>query len=182
MSQEPSRLVLEDGEAKGLRVEGARHAGDAFERARLVDVQLVRCDLSGCDFSETVWHRVTLTDCRCSSIELGQATLREVTFADSKLDDANLRLAKLQHVRFASCVLAGAELVGAQLQKVAFPASDLAGADLSNARCVEVDLRGARLDGVRGVASLAGATIGTDQLIGFAPALAQALGIAVRDD
>jgi uncharacterized protein YjbI with pentapeptide repeats len=182
MSQEPSRVVLDEGEAKGMRVEGARHAGDAFERARFVDVDLVRCDLSGCDFSETVWHRVTLTDFRCSSIELGQATLRDVTFADCKLDDANLRLAKLQRVRFASCVLAGAELIGAQLDKVAFPASDLAGADMSNVRCVEVDLRGARLDGVRGVASLAGATIGTDQLIGFAPALAQALGIAVRDD
>jgi uncharacterized protein YjbI with pentapeptide repeats len=105
-----------------------------------------------------------------------------VTFADCKLDDANLRLAKLQRLRFASCVLAGAELVGAQLDRVAFPASDLAGADLSNARCTEVDLRGARLDGLRGVSSLAGATIGSDQLIGFAPALAQALGIAVRDD
>src|SRR5204863_1531335 len=86
MSQEPSGLVLEDGDAKGMRVEGARQAGEAFERARLVDVDLVRCDLSGCDFSETIWHRVTLTDCRCSSVELGQATLRDVTFADCKLD------------------------------------------------------------------------------------------------
>jgi uncharacterized protein YjbI with pentapeptide repeats len=182
MSQEASRLVLDDGEAKGMRVEGARHPGDAFERARLVDVELVRCDLSGCDFSEAVWHRVTLTDCRCSSIELGQATLRDVTFADCKLDDANLRLTRLQRVQFASCVLAGAELVGAQLEKVTFPASDLAGADLSSTHCADVDLRGARIDGMRGVASLAGATIGTDQLIGFAAALAQALGIAVRDD
>ncbi len=182
MSQEPSRLELDDGEAKGVRVAGARHAGDAFEKARLVDVELVRCDLSGCEFAETVWHRVTLTDCRCSSIELGQATLRDVTFADCRLDDANLRLTKLQRVRFTTCVLTGAELIGAQLEKVAFPLSDLAGADLTNTRCVEVDLRGARLDGLRGVASLSGATIGTDQLIGFAPALAQALGIAVRDD
>jgi uncharacterized protein YjbI with pentapeptide repeats len=105
-----------------------------------------------------------------------------VTFADCKLDDANLRLAKLQRVRFSSCVLAGAELVGARLEKVAFPASDLAGADLSSTHCTEVDLRGARLGGLRGVASLRGAVIGTEQLIGFAPALAQALGIAVRDD
>lgn len=44
------RLELdEDGELVGGRVQGARHAGDAFARARLVDVELVRCDLAGCD-------------------------------------------------------------------------------------------------------------------------------------
>ena len=45
-------LVLDDGEAIGVRVVGARQAGESFEQARLVDVELVRCDLSGCDFSE----------------------------------------------------------------------------------------------------------------------------------
>ena len=48
-----SRLELdEDGELVGVRVVGARHAGEDFARARLVDVELVRCDLSGCDFTE----------------------------------------------------------------------------------------------------------------------------------
>ena len=42
-----------------------------------------------------------------------------------------------------------------------------------------VDLRRARLDGLRGVGSLAGATIGVDQLFGLAPALAQAVGLRV---
>jgi uncharacterized protein YjbI with pentapeptide repeats len=176
-----SKLVLDDGEAKGVRVEGAQHAGEGFERARLVDVEFVRCDLSGCDFAEAVWHRVTLTDCRASSIGLGQATLRNVTFVDCKLDEANFRLGKLRGVRFASCVLVGSEFIGAQLETVAFPGCDLAGTDLSKARCADVDLRDARLDGLEGVGSLKGATIGTDQLIGFAPALAHALGIAVRD-
>jgi uncharacterized protein YjbI with pentapeptide repeats len=172
----------DDGEAVGLRVVDARHGGEAFERARLVDVDLVRCDLSGCDFSESVWQRVTLVDCRASSIELPQANLREVTFADCKLDDANFRLAKLQRVRFDASVLGGAEFVGAQLEDLAFDASDLAGADFSKARCSAVDLRGARLDGLRGIASLAGTTIGVDQLIGLAPGLAEALGVHVIAD
>lgn len=152
----------DDGEALGLRVVDARHPGEAFERARLVDVELVRCDLSGCDFCESVWQRVKLVDCRASAIELPQANLRDVTFVDCKLDDANFRLAKLQRVRFDASVLAGA--------------------DMSNAKCAAVDLRGARLDGLRGVASLAGATIGPDQLVGLAPALAQALGLRVLAD
>jgi uncharacterized protein YjbI with pentapeptide repeats len=171
-----------DGEAFALRVVDARHPGESFERARLVDVELVRCDLSGCDFSESVWQRVTLVDCRASAIELPQANLREVTFVDCKLDNANFRLAKLQRVRFDASVLGGAEFVGAQLAEMSFDGSDLAGADLSNAKCAEVDLRGARLDGLRGVGSLAGATIGADQLVGLAPGLAQALGLRVLAD
>ena len=65
---------------------------------------------------------------------------------------------------------------------MAFAGSDLAGADFSSARCAAVDLRGARLDGLRGIAALEGATIGFDQLVGLAPALAQALGLQVRAD
>jgi uncharacterized protein YjbI with pentapeptide repeats len=172
----------DDGEAVGLRVVDARHPGGGFERARLGDVELVRCDLSGCDFSEAVWLRVKLVDCRASAIELPQANLREVTFVDCKLDDANFRLAQMQRVRFDASVLGGAEFVGARLADVSFDGSDLAGADFSNAKCGAVDLRGARLDGLRGVASLGGATIGADQLVGLAPALAQALGLRVLAD
>jgi uncharacterized protein YjbI with pentapeptide repeats len=175
-------LVLDDGEAVGVRVEGARHAGEPFARARLVDVQLVRCDLSGCDFSEAVWQRVTLTDCRCSSIDLSQARLRHVTFEDCKLDDANLRLATLADVRFDGCVLVAGELAAATMERVSFPGCDLAAADLSQARCTDVDLRAARLDGLKGVAALRGARIGVEQLFGLAPALAAAVGLTVVAD
>jgi uncharacterized protein YjbI with pentapeptide repeats len=178
----PDALVLDDGEAVGMRIEGARHAGELFERVRLSDVEFVRCDLSGCDFSEAIWQKVTLLDCRCSSVELPQASLKDVTFKDCKLDDANLRLAKLQRVRFDGCVLAGAEFISATLEEVTFPGSDLAGADLTKVRCADVDLRDARLDGLQGIDALKGCTIGVDQLFPMAPALAQALGITVKGD
>jgi hypothetical protein len=74
-----SALVLDDDrEAHGLRVVDARHAGEVFERARLVDVDLVRCDLSGCDFSESVWQTVTLVDCRASAIEMISASTEAI--------------------------------------------------------------------------------------------------------
>ena len=144
-------LVLDDGDAIGVQVTGARQAGESFEKARLVDVELVRCDLSGCNFSEAVWQRVRLVDCRCSGIELPQTSLRNVTFAGCKLDDANLRLSKLQDVRFDDSVLVAAELIGARLENVSFRGSDLRGADLSNVRCAAVDLRDTRLDGLKGI-------------------------------
>ncbi|HEV7525419.1 MAG TPA: pentapeptide repeat-containing protein [Acidimicrobiia bacterium] len=178
----PGLQLDDDGEAIGIRVVDSRHAGVAFARARLVDVELVRCDLSGCDFSESVWDRVHLVDCRASAIELPQANLRHVTFVDCKLDDANLRLGRLQRVRFDACLLGAADFMGTQLDDVVFDRSDLAGADFSSAKTAAVDLRGARLDGLRGIGALAGAKIGFDQLVGLAPALAQALGLQVLAD
>ena len=43
----------------------------------------------------------------------------------------------------------------------------------------ELDLRGARIDRVDGVESLAGAIISAEQLLDLAPALAQAAGVTV---
>ena len=63
-----------------------------------------------------------------------------------------------------------------------FRGSDLAAADFSQARCSDVDLRGARVDGVKGVSALKGVTIGVDQLVVLAPALAVALGIRIVAD
>jgi uncharacterized protein YjbI with pentapeptide repeats len=176
------RFALDDGEAIGARVNGERLAGDSYARGRLVDVEFVRCDLTACDFSEGAWQRVKVVDCRCTGIDLSQLRLHEVTFTDCKLDNANVRLSKLDSVRFQNCVCTGADFVAAQLEKVAFAGSDLAGANFSQVRCVDVDLRDARLDGLQGVASLSGTTIAVDQLFGFAPALAHALGITVSTE
>jgi uncharacterized protein YjbI with pentapeptide repeats len=177
-----SRLELdEDGEAVGIRVVGARQAGDDFARARLVDVELERCDLSGCDLSEAAFHRVRLTDCRATSIELGGATWRMVTVHDCRFDDANFRGMQLEQSRVEGSNCARADFGGARLDRVQFPDCDLSGADFSNARCSEVDLRGARLDALKGIGSLRGATIGPEQLYVLAPGLAAAVGMSVRE-
>jgi uncharacterized protein YjbI with pentapeptide repeats len=176
------RLELdEDGEAVGVRVVGARHAGDDFARARLVDVELVRCDLSGCDFSEAAFHRVRLVDCRATSIELGGAIWRMVQAGDCRFDDANFRNTRLEQSRVEASSCARADFGAARLDRVQLTDCDLTAADFSNARCTELDLRGARLEQVKGIGSLRGAIIGPEQLYGLAPGLASALGIAVRE-
>ena len=47
-------------------------------------------------------------------------------------------------------------------------------------RLTDVDLRGADLDTVRGIASLKGATVSFEQLMTLAPALAEELGLRVE--
>ena len=59
---------------------------------------------------------------------------------------------------------------------------DLTEADFSNAQCSQLDLRRARLVGVKGVGYLKGAIISADQLLGLAPGMAHALGMELRID
>jgi uncharacterized protein YjbI with pentapeptide repeats len=179
LAEADALLLDDDGELTRTRVIGGRHAGFSFAGARLTDVELVRCDLAGCDFSETKLTRVVVVDCRATAIEAGQAQLRDVAIVDSVLRDANFRLTTLENVRFESSTLVGAEFIGARLENVAFTTTDLSRADFTQARCTAVDMRDARLDDVKGVGSLAGASISLDQAFGLAPALAVALGIAI---
>src|SRR5258708_34659040 len=59
------RLDFEDdNELVGCQVAGARHAGEAFVHARLVDGEVRRCALAGCDFSGRPLHRVRFPGCR----------------------------------------------------------------------------------------------------------------------
>ena len=169
----------EDGECIGVRVVGARVAGTAYDRVRLVDVELVRCDLAGCDFSEASLHRVKLVDCRGGGVDFGSATWHTVTATDCRFEEANFRLTRLTQVHFEASNCGRADFGGARLEDVKLPDCDLRAADFSNAKCTQVDLRTARLDDLRGVGSLRGATIGVDQLFGLAPGLATAAGMRV---
>jgi uncharacterized protein YjbI with pentapeptide repeats len=68
------------------------------------------------------------------------------------------------------------------MQRVRFPGSRLTSADFTRARMEEVDLRGCQLSVDRGYDALGGAIIDSTQLGELAPALAQHLGLVVRDD
>jgi uncharacterized protein YjbI with pentapeptide repeats len=58
---------------------------------------------------------------------------------------------------------------------------DLTGADLSGARFESVELRGCRLDGIRGATSLRGVTMSWDDVLANASVFAAACGISIAD-
>jgi uncharacterized protein YjbI with pentapeptide repeats len=132
--------------------------------------------------SEATLLRVRAVDCRFVGADLAQAVVRWTTFVDCRFDEASLRLAKLEHVRFERCALAQADFTAAQLTHTAFPESDCSGADFTQACCDDVDLRDARLERLRGIASLRGAMISRDQIVPIAPDLAVAMGLLIADD
>ncbi|HEV7934544.1 MAG TPA: pentapeptide repeat-containing protein [Actinomadura sp.] len=156
--------------------ERGRLRGSRFNEVWLRDVRLV-----GTDARETDWLDATLLSSVLAGVEAYGSSLRRVTFRGCKLDSVNLRDCKITDVTFEDCLLRDVDLRGARLVRTRFPGSRLSRVDLSNVTLDKVDLRGAELGLTISPDSLRGAIISTGQLLDLAPALAQTLGILVKD-
>jgi len=126
-----------------MRVVDARHPGADFARARLVDVELVRCDLSGCDFSESVLAarpagRLPGLRARDPAGEPARRLVPRLQARQRELPAGRLFCGSGSTTR---CSRASSS-TGGSLDDVGFHGSDLTGADFSNVRCKTVDLRG----------------------------------------
>nr|WP_277818596.1 pentapeptide repeat-containing protein [Cellulosimicrobium arenosum] len=110
---------------------------------------------------ESTWHGVHLVGCKLGFVNLRGADLHDVLFTDCTIDELDLVQARATRVAF----------VGTRVRRLDVQASTLE----------HVDLRGADLDEIAGVRSLAGATVGELQLARLAPLLADALGVTVQD-
>jgi uncharacterized protein YjbI with pentapeptide repeats len=127
------------------------------------------------------WRDVEVRDARLGSAELYESTWDRVHLVGCKLGFVNLRGAELRDVLFTDCTVDELDLVQARATRVAFAGTRVRRLDVQASTLEHVDLRGADLDEVAGVRSLAGATVTPEQLARLAPLLAEGLGIAVED-
>ncbi len=81
----------------------------------------------------------------------------------------------------SSCVLTQADFQQAGLRTVVFDDCDLTGADLSGARFESVELRGCRLEAVRGLDGLQGVRMPWADVLANAGPFAAACGVQVLD-
>ncbi|WP_305788197.1 pentapeptide repeat-containing protein [Symbioplanes lichenis] len=179
---------LEDPVASGARfgesaITGTTFTGGDFGQARLSDVWISRTRWIGTSWAEAELMDVTVLDGVLAGVQAYGGSWRRVVVQGCKVDSLNLRGARLQDVVFRDCDLTEVDFGGATLVGVTFPGSALRRARFSRVVARKpIDLRGAReLDVAEGWESLRGAIIDRDQLAEAAPALAQALGIVVRD-
>jgi uncharacterized protein YjbI with pentapeptide repeats len=156
--------------------------GGRFRRARFSDVWFRDLALMATDLAQTSWVDVTLIGGVVAGVDAFGALLRRAAFYGCKLDSVNFRDAALTEVTFDNCLLRDVDFTGATITRTVFPQSRLSKANFSKASMDEVDLRGAELDIIAGPDSLRGAIITGGQLTGIAPALAESLGIIVRDE
>jgi uncharacterized protein YjbI with pentapeptide repeats len=162
-------VVWTNGDLAGRHLPGFRCRDSRFEG----------CDLSGAVLDGGSLTRVTFEGCRLTGVVLAGATLQDVRIRQCPADMANLRMARGNFLLTEDSSLRGAEFYQAELARSALLGCDLTGAEFEGCSLSEVNLLGATLDDLRGALSLRGATIGPDQLIALAPALAAAAGITV---
>jgi len=156
--------------------------GATFDRARLDDVWISRSRWIGGTWGEAQLLGVTLLDSVLAGVQAYGSHWRRVVVQDCKIDSLNLRGANLRDVEFRDCDLTEVDFGDATLTDVTFPGSALRRARFTKAVVKKLDLRGTReLDVAQGWDALRGAIISVDQLAEAAPALAQTLGIVVRD-
>ncbi|WP_225846335.1 pentapeptide repeat-containing protein [Streptomyces sp. HPF1205] len=191
----------EQGEQGGPGGRGGRGrpraTGSRFLESALTDCVLTDADLRNCRFNDvwvsatrftgvsladTDWLDSALLACSLAGVEAFGSVLRRVTFRRCKLDSVNLRSAGLHDVVFEDCVLREVDLAEATLDSVSFPGTRLERVRLGRATVKKADLRGATaIDLADGYEALRGALITSTQLLDLAPALAQTLGITVKD-
>jgi uncharacterized protein YjbI with pentapeptide repeats len=163
--------------------------GCAFRRANLdqarlrgahfAEVVMTEIDAAGLTASRSSWRNVELTGSRIGAAELYETQWRSVVVTGSKISYLNARSARWQDVIFRDCTVDELDLGGASINRLTFERCQIARLDVRQAKLADVDLRGAELHLVKGLAGLAGSWIDERQLSELAPLLAAELKITV---
>lgn len=147
--------------------------------ARFAEVALEGVDAAVLAAPRSSWRNVQLTGSRLGSVQLYESTWRSVTIERSKIDYLNARSAQWQDVRWHDCTITELDLGQAVISRMAFEDCRIGTLHTGQARLADVDLRGADLRVLEGLAGLAGSWITESQLEALAPQLAAHLSISV---
>jgi uncharacterized protein YjbI with pentapeptide repeats len=179
---------LSGAHAPGVAVRESRLRTTRFAGAELEALELSDVELNGCDLANVRagphggWIRTRANNCRMTGLTFIDGVLRDVSLLGCRIDLASFAGARLQRVSFEECDLTQTDFLEAELDGVRFIGCDMTAADLRGAKLHRCELRGNRLEELRGVERLRGAAMPWVDIIGAAGLWAQALGIAVLDD
>jgi uncharacterized protein YjbI with pentapeptide repeats len=157
-------------------------AGAQLSHLGLLDCELSRCDLANVLARDASFDHVRCADSRLTGLQWPEGALVDTVLSDCRADLAAFRFVRAQRVVFERCVLRDADFHAAQLESVVFVDCDLTGASFERARCRNCELRGCRLEGLRGADGLGGAALEWPAILELAGPLAAAAGILVIDD
>lgn len=172
-------LVLRDGRLDTVRLRRVAADEADLRGVRLHEVDLDQVSLPVVRAGRGEWRDVRVSG-RLGSVEAYESQWRGVHVVGAKLSYLNLRGAELLDVVFTDCVIDELDLMGATVARLAFTGCRVTHLNVQDARLRDVDLRGAELEIVDGLAGLRGATVSDDQLSRLAPLLAAHLGLDVE--
>ncbi|MEO6125057.1 MAG: pentapeptide repeat-containing protein [Ilumatobacteraceae bacterium] len=163
------------------RIVGARLSRLDLDGVRIRDTVFEDCDLAGALMQDAALTRVVFSNCRLSGLILNSSRLRDVRITDCKADQLSLRMGSAERLWCERVLLQNVDLYQSQLVLTRLFDCDLTNGEFSNVRFDDVQLHGSRLDAVRGVEHMRGATIDADQMHDFAAALLAAHRVTVTD-
>ncbi|GAA0267532.1 hypothetical protein [Cryptosporangium japonicum] len=167
------------GEIATVYADGADFTGTKFEPLDVSDVRIERSDLAGARWEGVSARRLEIADSRLVGWRLIATFAEDVLITGSRWDNGGLYVRRAKgSIVFRDCTFAGTTLRG-DLSGFVFDNCDLAGAEFGADAARKCDLRGSRLEGARGLATLRGALISSDQAIALADVLAAELGFTI---
>jgi uncharacterized protein YjbI with pentapeptide repeats len=182
-------LRLAEADLSGLDLARATFAECLLERValhetnlrgtHLLESRLSQVDAPVFTAPRSSWRRTVLERSRLGAVETYETTWRSVLVTDSKLGYLNARSSAWTDVTLRGCTIDELDVSTAKLTRVAFGDCRVGTLRAAGATLVDVDLRGARLEVIDGLAGLAGAWITEHQLTELAPLLADHLKIRV---
>lgn len=156
-------------------------SGSRLAPLELSNVHLVDTELSNATLPATTARRVHVEASRGIGLHLVFRQASDVLAEGCRFDYATIELERVkQAVVFQGCSFREAMFLG-DLSTVAFVECDLEGAEFAVRRAADCDLRSSNLRAVRGLRTLAGAKISTEQAVAIAVGLATQTGLVVED-
>ncbi len=167
-------------DVEGCRFRDVRLGDGRWRRATLSDSVLESCDLANLELVDSGTQRVRIGGSRLTGLVASGCSVNNTAIVDGIADLSNWRFAKLDRVVFDGCRLIAADFTGSTLTNVTFVDCDLSGADMTQVGVKGVRISRCTLTGLRGVASLSGASIDPLNLLDLTLDLAAALGITIE--
>lgn len=165
----------------GCRLERCGLDDVRFDGSRFAESRLADLTATAIVAGETTWRDTLISGLRVGAFMASGSTWDLVRFRSVKANLLDLRGARLANVVLEDCEIGELDLGGGDVRALRVDRSSIEVLSVEGAHLADVDLVGAVLAVVRGIAGLRGATLSTVQLLELAPQFAASLGISVRD-
>lgn len=170
-----------EGSLSHAVVTGVGLSGARLSPLMLSDVAFDDVDMSNAALPDTTARRVEFVNCRGIGLQFAMKQATDFYAEQCRFDYATIRIDKVKNAAvFSECSFRETVFVG-DLSNVIFSDCDLNATEFEVSRAADCDLRSSRLTDVRGLLTLRGAKITTEQAVSVARIIATESGLSVDD-
>jgi uncharacterized protein YjbI with pentapeptide repeats len=173
--------LVADGTIAASIVRGVDLSGAKLGPLTLSNVSLRQVDLSNASLQRLVARRTEWRTCRAIGLRVSFDHASDLSIVDCRLDYATIRMEKVKGgAVFTGCSFREAT-IGGDLSNTRFVDCDFVETEFRATRAAKCDLSSSRIASARGLLSLRGATISSEQAVAVSTMIAAEAGLIVAD-